>query len=220
MNNVVVGTVGFYFGLSEYPLGSVLYERLQQASWPKGVILRDMNMPPVVVMQDIQSRNEDLSRMVLVAGIFRGLEPGTITCRHWQGGKRDYDEMQDRMFQGMVGGINLDNLLIIGEYFGIWPPELITVEVEISNNLFGAMAIAHGRRAALAGNNELTNVAREPAPEVKRLMQHVFELTQTAVSSPIEEIEGLIPHSAQQLTPLPNWYENEVNNFDEENIDT
>ena len=220
MNNVVIGTVGFYFGLSEYPLGSVLYERLQKADWPEGVIVRDMNMPPVVAMQDMQSRNEDLDRMVLVAGVFRGREPGTITCRHWQGGTRDNDEMQERMFQGLVGGLNLDNLLIIGEYFGIWPPELITVEVDISNNLFGAMAIAHGRRAALATDNDLTNVARGPAPEVIRLIQHVFELTQTAASSPIEEIQGLMPFSADQITPLPHWIDNEVNNTAEKSYDT
>jgi hypothetical protein len=212
MKKVIIGTVGFYFGLSEYPLGSVLYEQLQQARWPEGVTLRDMNIPPVVVMQDIQSRNEDIDRMVLVAGIFRGLEPCTITCRHWQGGTRSSDEMQERMFQGLVGGLNLDNLLIIGEYFKIWPPELITVEVEISNNLFGAMAIAHGRRAARAVAGEQAQVARQPAPEVSRLIHHVFELTQIAASSRIEEIKELKPFAAEQITPLPHWIENEVKN--------
>ena len=216
----MIGTVGFYFGMREYPLGPVLYDRLQQAHWPQGVTLRDMNLPPVVVMQDFKSRNEDLDRIVLVAGVFRGLEqPGTISCRHWQGGTRDAEEMQERMFQGLVGGINLDNLLIIGEYFAIWPAELITVEVEISNNLFGAMAIAHGRRAAQADDADLSRVAREPAPEVSRLIQHVFELTQEVASSPIEEIQGLIPLGAEQITPLPHWIANEVTDLAEEGHD-
>ena len=213
MMRVVIGTVGFFFGLPEYPLGQILMERLQQASWPDWVTVQEMNWPPLLVVQDLQARQEEITRVVLVAGVHRGLRPGTLTSRRWLGGSRDAEEMQERMVQGMIGGVNLDNLLMIGEHFGAWPGELITVEVEITNNLYGAMAIAHGRRAAEQAPG-VTLPERRPDPEVMHLIEHVFDRTRVAALTPMAALQDLVTLSADQITPLPVWVNSDFTDQD------
>ena len=178
-------------------------ERLQAEPWPDGVSLMEMNWPPLLTVQSFQSATEKTDRIVLVAGANRGLSTGAINSRRWMGGKLADTEMQERMVQGMTGPSNLDNLLIIGEHFGIWPTELLIIEMQITNNLFGAMATAHGRRNATRDTSLI--VQQEPDPEVTLLIDEMFDLTRRAVLQGAVGLPDLKQLSADDITPLPHW---------------
>ncbi|MFB3115887.1 MAG: hypothetical protein ACE1ZH_00255, partial [Gammaproteobacteria bacterium] len=83
-----------------------------------------MNWGPIAIVQDFQSSSIHYDRIVLIAGVDSGMQPGSVTCRHWLGGKLDNLAVQDRIFEAVTGIISLDNLLVIGEHFKIWPEEL------------------------------------------------------------------------------------------------
>ncbi len=42
-----------------------------------------------------------------------------------------------RVSEAVTGVISLDNLLIVGGYFGIWPPDVVIVEVEPCDENWG-----------------------------------------------------------------------------------
>ena len=59
-----------------------------------------------------------------------GATPGTITLRHWRGGTTAPEEVQGRINEAVTGVISVDNLLVIGEYFKVWPAQTFIVDVQ------------------------------------------------------------------------------------------
>ena len=101
-------------------------------------------------------------RIVLFASVERGREPGEVSCYRWPGDLPDAEEIQQRVGEAVMGVISLDNLLIIGGHFGVFPPDVVVVEVEPEETGWGAdftprvvaalgEVIATVRRAALDG---------------------------------------------------------------------
>lgn len=196
---VAIGTVGYYAFLRGYPLGPELMERLQSVPWALDVTLSEMNWGPIAIVQDFQAKNIVYDRAVLVASVDRGEREGTVTCRRWLGGALDALEMQNRMHEAVTGTISLDNLLIIGEYFKIWPAEVITVELQLNENSFGEFVLGEMEqppdRPEVVGKNPITQ-------EVKAIVDQLVRLTERAASHGAQGLPGLVPLTADQLTPV------------------
>lgn len=140
---VLIGVVGTTPVLDCYPLGPVLMAKLHAQSWPGvSATIENMSWGPVAIVQSIQASDVRHDRAVLIGAVQRGRTPGAVMVGHWQGGTLEADLMQERMFEAVTGIVSLDNLLVIGEHFSIWPPELVTVEVELPKTCFGDMVIA------------------------------------------------------------------------------
>lgn len=133
--NTLIGIVGYYPFIAGYPLGRDLMDDLESKDWPGPVDIREMNWGPVAIVQDFQARDERYERVVLIGLVNRGLSEGTVTCRHWRGGELSSDALQQRMFEAVTGVVHLDNLLAIGDHFGIWPDQTFTVELELLDNV-------------------------------------------------------------------------------------
>ncbi len=125
-----IGIVGYYGFVRGYPLGPELMERLRALTWPSDIDIREMNWGPVAIVQDFQASADKPDRVVLVGALDRGLAAGTVSCRRWAGGQLDAQAVQRRMFEAVTGVISLDNLLVIGAHFGIWPAETFSVELQ------------------------------------------------------------------------------------------
>lgn len=132
---ILIGIVGYYPFVPGYPLGRKLMDALESTDWPEPVTIREMNWGPVAIVQDFQARDVRHERVVLIGLVNRGLPRGTVTCRRWRGGELPADALQQRMFEAVTGVVHLDNLLAIGEHFGIWPGETFTVELEMVDNV-------------------------------------------------------------------------------------
>ena len=129
MRRVLIGTVG-YHNLRDYSVGPKLLPQLQAMAWPSGVDVEEMNWGPIAIVQHFETLAEPYQRVVFLSAISNGRPPGTLTLRRWRGGLPNTQEIQDRVSEAVTGVISLGNLLVVGEYFGIWPAEVIIVDVE------------------------------------------------------------------------------------------
>ena len=201
MARVVIGIVGYYQFIRGYPLGPELMARLQAGPWPDGIDIREMNWGPIAIVQDFQAMAEKPDRVVLVGAVDRGLEPGTVSRRRWSGGKLDTFEVQRRVFEAVTGVISLDNLLIIGAHFGVWPQELITVEAQFSENSLSDLVLAEIEVDREAG--QIAVIGTRPlTPDNDRIVDSLVELTRRAALDGGQALPELQSLTADILTPV------------------
>lgn len=133
----LIGGVG-YDNLRDLSLGPVLTNRLAAMAWPENVVVdRDLSFGPITIVYRFQDLPDPYQRVVLFGAVNRGRPPGTITTYHWSGQLPPVDEIQARIGEALTGVVSLDNLLIIGGYFGIWPQEVTVIEVEPADEGWG-----------------------------------------------------------------------------------
>jgi hypothetical protein len=194
---VVIGIVGYYGFVRGYPLGPELMERLRAIDWPTGVEIREMNWGPVAIVQDFQAQAALPDRVVLVGALDRGAARGTVRCRRWPGGQFDLAAVQRRMFEAVTGIISLDNLLVIGSHFGIWPCQTYIVELQwpesgLGELVLGEIEVDHPR-SQIVGERPLTpdndRIVRELVASVHRLALD-------------DELRDVPPLNADELTPV------------------
>lgn len=212
MTKIAIGLVGYFQFIRGYPLGPEFKERIEAIQWPDlDVSIKEMNWGPIAIVQDFQAQSIQYDRMVLVGAIDRGLKPGTITCRHWLGGKLDNLAIQDRVFEAVTGIISLDNLLVIGEHFKIWPKELITIEVQLADSTFGDLVLSELEMNAEIGEDSI--VGENPMrPENEIIVNEMVSAMQNAVINGIKGVSNLQPLTAEQLTPLTDVCHNQLVN--------
>lgn len=190
----VIGIVGYYPFVRGYPLGPELMERLRAQAWPGGVEIRELNWGPVAIVQDFEAEPVKPDRVVLVGALDRGLPDGTVGCRRWAGGPLDPAAVQRRMFEAVTGVVSLDNLLVIGAHFGIWPADTYTVELQWPESGLGDLVLGEatdapggpvGERPLSAANERI----------VQELVAAVRRLALDAAPA------GVQPLTVAQLTP-------------------
>jgi hydrogenase maturation protease len=161
---VLIACVGYRF-MRDLSLGPNLLEPLGQIDWPEQVELCDLHFGPIHMVHWLEERAGSVERMVFVAAVERGHEPGHLSVYRWAGTLPEADEIQQRVGEGVSGVISLDNLLIVGHYFRALPPEVIVVEVEPADTGWGPGwsplleaalpdVLATVRRVALDGYHE------------------------------------------------------------------
>lgn len=142
MPRILIGIVGYCQFVRGYPLGPGLMERLRALPWPQPVDIRDLNWGPIAIVQEFQSRTDHYDRVVLVGAVDRGLAAGTVSWRRWAGRVQDLQAVQRRVFEAVTGVVSVDNLLVIGAHFGVWPEHLATVEVQLPESGLGDLVLA------------------------------------------------------------------------------
>ena len=193
----VVGIVGYYGFVRGYPLGPELMEQLHALAWPDDVDIREMNWGPVAIVQDFQAQVEKPQRVVLVGALDRGLTDGTVSCRRWGGGALDLDAVQRRMFEAVTGVISLDNLLVIGAQFGVWPEETYTVELQWPES--GLSDLVLGEIDLDRGNGQVVG-ERPISPENQRIVQRLVESVRAVALG--GAASGMQALTVEQLTPV------------------
>jgi hypothetical protein len=193
----LVGIVGYYGFVRGYPLGPELMERLRALPWPGEVEIAEMNWGPVAIVQDFQARADNPDRVVLVGALDRGLAQGAVSCRRWVGGTLDTAAVQRRMFEAVTGVISLDNLLVIGAQFGIWPEPTFTVELQwpesgLGDLVLGEIDIDHGRGQVI-GERPLT-------PDNQRIVEQIVNAVRRLALDAAPR--GVPPLGVADLTPV------------------
>ena len=124
---VLVGGVGYRY-LRDESVGPEMADRLA-ARAGGGIEVEDVSYHAVGFAQNLQDRDA-YDRVVLVAGVRRGREPGTIATYRWDGVLPSRDAIQDRVGEAATGSISLDGHLIVGGAFGALPADVRVVELE------------------------------------------------------------------------------------------
>ena len=131
---VLVGGVGYRF-LRDGGLGPYMADTLSGRA-SNGIEVEDLGYHPVGFTQNLQAR-PTYDRVVLVAAIGRGREPGTVNAYRWDHVLPPVKEIQERVSEAVTGTISLDNLLIVTEAFGAFPDDVWVVEVEPADETWG-----------------------------------------------------------------------------------
>jgi hydrogenase maturation protease len=131
---VLVGGVGYRF-LRDGAVGLYVTDRLAPAA-TNGIEFEDLGYHAVGFTQNLQDR-PPYDRIVLVAGVARGREPGTVTEYRWDHALPSDKEIQERVSEAVTGVISLDSLLIVTEAFGAFPEDVRVVEVEPADEGWG-----------------------------------------------------------------------------------
>lgn len=156
--NVFVGTVG-YGVLCNHSVGPVLLPQLKKMEWPDGISIDELNWGPIAVVQQFEALDTPYDRVVLLVAIERQhREIGEITVYQWKGGLPDERQIQACIGDAATGVISVENLLVIGEYFKIWPKEVYLVDVEPGPEVAG---------------EQLTTEVAQKVPDILKLVQRL-----------------------------------------------
>ena len=141
---VLIGIVGFTPVLDSYPLGPKLMSALEaRLADHSGVIIENMTWSPIHVVQRFQDEGAIRpGRLVLVGAAATCNCPGTVRAVRWIGGRLPDAVMQDRIYEAVTGVVDIENTLVIGAYFEVWPDDVYTVEIDLPADTFGRMVIA------------------------------------------------------------------------------
>lgn len=123
----LIACVGYRF-LRDQSVGPDLVPRLEGMAWPEGVDVLDLHFGPIHAVHWLEERRYE--RIVFLAAVERGREPGRIYCTRWAGDLPEAEEIQARVAEAVTGIIDLDHLLILTQYFGVLPEDVIVIEVE------------------------------------------------------------------------------------------
>ncbi len=196
--STVVGIVGYFQFLRGYPLGPELMTRLRAAAWASGLDIREMNWGPIAIVQDFQAEPFKPDRVVLIGAVDRGLPAGTVTCHRWIGGTLDPLAVQRRVFEGVTGVISLDNLIVIGAHFGVWPDHLLTVEMQAREGDISELVLDEIEFSRTRGSADV--IGEQPPTQANlRVVERLVEAVRQAVlDEPTAEVQ---PLGIDQMAP-------------------
>ena len=126
---VLIGGVGYWW-MGDASFGVVVSQQLATLEWPRGVEVADLDYGALYVAQDLADAQPPYERLILLAGVARGREPGRVYHYRWDGVLPDADEIQERIREAGAGVIDLDHLLVIAQHFRALPDDVVIVEVE------------------------------------------------------------------------------------------
>lgn len=139
----LIGIVGYTPVLDVFPLGPHLMTAIEEKVRGGDVSVENMTWGPIHIVQRFQEPDaERFSRLVLIGAASTAPKPGAVRAFRWCGGKLSETDMQERVCEGITGVVDIENTLVIGDHFGVWPDETFTVEADLPADAFGRMVIA------------------------------------------------------------------------------
>ena len=128
--NVLIGTVGYHL-LCNHSVGPMLLPQLQSISWNGSVTVEEMNWGPIAIVQYFQTLEKPFDKVIFLVAIERPERKiGDISVFQWMGHLPSEKQIQACVGDAATGVISVENLLVIGEHFKIWPKEVFLVDVE------------------------------------------------------------------------------------------
>lgn len=126
---VLIGGVGYWWQ-RDASFGLAAVDALLEQDWPPGVRVEKLDYGAIYVAQDLLAVAPRYDRIVLIAGVERGREPGRVYRRRWSGQLPGADEIQTRIYEAGAGVVDLDHLLVIAQHFGALPDDVLLIELE------------------------------------------------------------------------------------------
>ena len=144
---VMVGIVGYSAVVESYPLGPKLLEELESIFGDNpNVILENFTWSPVHIVQRLQGGEMTRPDRIVLVGLAAGSsKPGTVAVHRWVGGTQPEVKVQERIYEAVTGIVDLENTLMIGSYFNVWPDECLTVEADLAPDTFGRLVMAENK---------------------------------------------------------------------------
>ena len=140
----LIGIVGYTPVLDCYPLGPRLMAKLETSFADRpDVVIENMTWGPIHIVQRFQDPEvEAPDRLILIGSASTSQEPGKVDVYRWAGGPLPEQVIQERIYEAVTGIVDIENTLVIGDHFGIWPKDCFSIEVDMQADAFGRMVIA------------------------------------------------------------------------------
>lgn len=127
MTETVIGGVGYRWH-GDGSFGVLASDALAAEVWPESVQVLDLGYGAIYAAQDIAAAQP--ARLILIAAMPRGDEPGTLRRYRYDGCLPAPEEILARVREAGAGVIDLDHLLIIGRHMEALPADVVVFEVE------------------------------------------------------------------------------------------
>ena len=137
MPDVLIGAVGYSFQ-GDLSAAHIVMAKLREQTWPPDVSFEDLSVGPIAIVHSFRAQALPYQRVVLVAAVPADDAPGTVRTYRWSGNLPKAEEIQARIGEAVMGVVSLENLLVIGEHFKIWPDDVRVVEIEPGPTTWGA----------------------------------------------------------------------------------
>ncbi len=144
---MLIGIVGYSPVVDAYPLGPRLMAALEaRLAGRDDVAVENMTWGPIHIVQRFQDEGAVRPRRVVLVGAASvSRAPGRVRGFRWTGGSLPAQVMQERVYEAVTGVVDIENTLVIGSHFGIWPDEMFSVEADLPADTFGNMVIVDSR---------------------------------------------------------------------------
>ena len=140
---VLVAGVG-YRNLRDLSVGPLAIERFGPST--ERVDVEDLSYGPIDVLFLLQ-RRPPYASAIFIAAAHRGRPAGTVTRTRWSAPATTTDALQERVAEGVTGVISIDNLLEICAYFKALPDDVVLIEVEPADDIWGEQLSSAGEQA-------------------------------------------------------------------------
>ena len=202
---VMVGIVGYSAVVESYPLGPKLLEELEEIFGDDpNVLLENFTWSPVHIVQRLQGGEMTRPDRIVLVGLAAGsIKPGTVAVHRWIGGTQPEVKVQERIYEAVTGIVDLENTLMIGSYFKVWPNECLTVEADLAPDTFGRLVMAENKKQD--SEEELTNdLGYSPIAVRAQLVEAVRQLVLEGTKATGVRI---IEKNADMLLPVRSFSE-------------
>lgn len=202
----LIGIVGYSAILDSYPLGPPLMAGLETAlADAVHVSVENFTWSPVHIVQRFQ--NDEMprpDRLVLIGLSATSRRPGDVQACQWRGGEASELAVQERVYEAVTGIVDLENTLMIGEYFKAWPKECFTVEADMQGNTFGRLVMADSEGWSADENALLEHFGFSPTEQRQRIINMAADIARNGDKTEL----SLAEKSAASLTPVQPFIQN------------
>ena len=204
--DTLIGIVGYSAILDSYPLGPPLMAELETALADAAhVTVENFTWSPVHIVQRFE--NDEMprpERMVLIGLSATTINPGNVLACQWHGGKASELTVQERVYEAVTGIVDLENTLMIGEYFKAWPSDCFTIEADMQPNTFGRLVMADSEGWGTDENALKEHFGFSPAEQRQRIVNMAVDIALQGVNTSLT----LHEKSAESLTPVQPFIQN------------
>jgi len=207
--SILIGIVGYSPVVDAFPLGPKLMAALQdRLAGQDDVAVENMTWSPIHVVQRFQDEGAVRPRrLVLVGAAAVCARPGRVRAFRWMGGALPAQEMQERVYEAVTGIVDVENTLMIGTHFEVWPDEAYTVEVELTPDTFGRIVIADSN--GTSGQVLVDELGFVPGAVIAELTETALAL---ALHGPDQHV-SVSPKSADSLVKVEPFIRNRIAAF-------
>ena len=135
MPRVLVAALGHAW-LRDQAFGLKVLEELGRRELPPSVELADWSFGTITAFQRLSERR--YARAIFVSGTARGRPPGTLHRFLSPADLPPPGEIHARVADCVMGLVSVDNLLILGRFYGALPDDVVLVEAEPADETWGA----------------------------------------------------------------------------------
>jgi hydrogenase maturation protease len=156
---VLVAALGHAW-LRDQAFGLHVLAELRRRGRDDGVELADWSFGTIAAFQKLCERRYD--RAIFVSGTARGRSPGSLHRFVPAACLPPRDEVHARVADGVMGLVSVDNLVILGRYYGALPDDVVLVEAEPADETWGDRLSPEVARVLDAGVEAVLHEIRRP----------------------------------------------------------